>query len=105
MRLIASMWTKDDDSRTLSCEMLVQVHPTACADDGRNPARGIHSHAVDLPQLSGYTLNCESGSSSVVECFLAKEDVAGSTPVSRSKQYPSTLHFLCINGLQEFLGL
>ena len=25
-----------------------------------------------------------SGSSSVVECFLAKEDVAGSTPVSRS---------------------
>jgi hypothetical protein len=41
----------------------------------------------------------------VVECFLAKEDVAGSTPVSRSKQYPSTLHFLCINGLQEFLGL
>jgi hypothetical protein len=42
----------------------------------------------------------------VVECFLAKEDVAGSTPVSRSKQYPSTLHYLCINhGLQEFLGL
>lgn len=26
------------------------------------------------------------GSSSVVECFLAKEDVAGSTPVSRSKR-------------------
>ena len=36
----------------------------------------------------------ESGSSSVVECFLAKEDVAGSTPVSRSKilPYPSFPH-------------
>jgi hypothetical protein len=33
----------------------------------------------------------------VVECFLAKEDVAGSTPVSRSKKHHSTLHFLCIN--------
>ena len=32
----------------------------------------------------GYTSPCTSGSSSVVECFLAKEDVAGSTPVSRS---------------------
>ena len=31
-----------------------------------------------------YTSVCTSGSSSVVECFLAKEDVAGSTPVSRS---------------------
>jgi hypothetical protein len=28
----------------------------------------------------------------VVECFLAKEDVAGSTPVSRSKTL-SALHF------------
>ncbi len=34
-----------------------------------------------------------SGSSSVVECFLAKEDVAGSTPVSRSKSAFSALHF------------
>ena len=29
----------------------------------------------------------------MVECFLAKEDVAGSTPVSRSKRYPSAVHF------------
>ena len=28
----------------------------------------------------------QGGSSSVVECFLAKEDVAGSTPVSRSNK-------------------
>lgn len=32
----------------------------------------------------GYTCDWQGGSSSVVECFLAKEDVAGSTPVSRS---------------------
>jgi hypothetical protein len=29
----------------------------------------------------------------VVECFLAKEDVAGSTPVSRSKRNLSAVHF------------
>ena len=29
----------------------------------------------------------------MVECFLAKEDVAGSTPVSRSKEHPSAVHF------------
>jgi hypothetical protein len=29
----------------------------------------------------------------VVECFLAKEDVAGSTPVSRSKQVLPAVHF------------
>ena len=29
----------------------------------------------------------------MVECFLAKEDVAGSTPVSRSNQTPSAVHF------------
>jgi hypothetical protein len=29
----------------------------------------------------------------VVECFLAKEDVAGSTPVSRSKKALPELHF------------
>jgi len=28
----------------------------------------------------------------VVECFLAKEDVAGSTPVSRSKYTFSAIH-------------
>jgi hypothetical protein len=28
----------------------------------------------------------------VVECFLAKEDVAGSTPVSRSKLFLPALH-------------
>ena len=32
------------------------------------------------------------GSSSVVECFLAKEDVAGSTPVSRSIKSLSAIH-------------
>ena len=30
----------------------------------------------------------------MVECFLAKEDVAGSTPVSRSKLALSAIHFL-----------
>jgi hypothetical protein len=29
----------------------------------------------------------------VVECFLAKEDVAGSTPVSRSKHPLPAIHF------------
>jgi hypothetical protein len=29
----------------------------------------------------------------VVECFLAKEDVAGSTPVSRSKKVHPAVHF------------
>ncbi len=29
----------------------------------------------------------------MVECFLAKEDVAGSTPVSRSKQVLPAVHF------------
>jgi hypothetical protein len=29
----------------------------------------------------------------VVECFLAKEDVAGSTPVSRSKYVLPAVHF------------
>ena len=28
----------------------------------------------------------------MVECFLAKEDVAGSTPVSRSITSPSAIH-------------
>ncbi len=41
---------------------------------------------VDRFLFSSYTLVSTSGSSSVVECFLAKEDVAGSTPVSRSNQ-------------------
>jgi hypothetical protein len=31
----------------------------------------------------------------VVECFLAKEDVAGSTPVSRSKYVLPAVHFSC----------
>lgn len=39
--------------------------------------------------MDRYTKHCTSGSSSVVECFLAKEDVAGSTPVSRSKKLPA----------------
>ena len=34
--------------------------------------------------MGRYTYPWQGGSSSVVECFLAKEDVAGSTPVSRS---------------------
>lgn len=42
---------------------------------------------------SRYTYSCESGSSSVVECFLAKEDVAGSTPVSRSKHSLPAVNF------------
>jgi hypothetical protein len=41
----------------------------------------------------------------VVECFLAKEDVAGSTPVSRSKQtsFCDTL-FLILSGVCEGSG-
>jgi hypothetical protein len=39
---------------------------------------------VAKPQTGRYTYLWQGGSSSVVECFLAKEDVAGSTPVSRS---------------------
>jgi hypothetical protein len=35
----------------------------------------------------------------VVECFLAKEDVAGSTPVSRSKESP-----VCVTLLLQFSG-
>jgi hypothetical protein len=35
----------------------------------------------------------------VVECFLAKEDVAGSTPVSRSKKFLPAVHFSC-NGAE-----
>ena len=48
---------------------------------------------VDHTRASRYTSTSTSGSSSVVECFLAKEDVAGSTPVSRSNQRLSALHF------------
>ena len=42
----------------------------------------------------------------MVECFLAKEDVAGSTPVSRSKEFPAcdTL-FLIQPGVRESAGL
>ncbi len=32
----------------------------------------------------------------MVECFLAKEDVAGSTPVSRSIEEPSSVYLACI---------
>ena len=48
---------------------------------------------VDHTQHDRYTCTCERGSSSVVECFLAKEDVAGSTPVSRSKNPLPAVHF------------
>ena len=34
-----------------------------------------------------------SGSNSVVECDLAKVEVAGSNPVSRSRIPPPTAHF------------
>ncbi len=44
-----------------------------------------------------------SGSSSVVECFLAKEDVAGSTPVSRSNQRLSALDFAAVGLGQSVL--
>jgi hypothetical protein len=63
-------------------------------------------HTLTWIELVAYTQSCESGSSSVVECFLAKEDVAGSTPVSRSKQFPSAVHFPCMHvGLQDSSGL
>src|ERR1700722_19946734 len=48
---------------------------------------------IDYPQPDSYTRSCERGSSSVVECFLDKEDVAGSTPVSRSKNPLPAVHF------------
>src|ERR1039458_7726666 len=47
---------------------------------------------VDRGSTGRYTSTYASGSSSAVECFLAKEDVAGSTPVSRSKTSPSAIH-------------
>ncbi len=50
-------------------------------------------NALTTSLIPRYTQNCESGSSSVVECFLAKEDVAGSTPVSRSKKALPAVHF------------
>jgi hypothetical protein len=44
----------------------------------------------------------------VVECFLAKEDVAGSTPVSRSKTPPPAVHstsqFVCPASRAERVG-
>ena len=47
-------------------------------------AEQIGYSALTVGRMDRYTSICTSGSSSVVECFLAKEDVAGSTPVSRS---------------------
>lgn len=38
----------------------------------------------------------------MVECFLAKEDVAGSTPVSRSKTALSAVHFTYNPAGQQF---
>ena len=49
--------------------------------------------ALTIRTPARYTRSCKSGSSSVVECFLAKEDVAGSTPVSRSKKVLPAVHF------------
>ena len=49
--------------------------------------------ALTRPNLAAILDPGKSGSSSVVECFLAKEDVAGSTPVSRSKSVLSAVHF------------
>lgn len=47
---------------------------------------------VDHISCGPLYLASTSGSSSVVECFLAKEDVAGSTPVSRSNHSPPAIH-------------
>ena len=52
----------------------------------------LQTAALTPPTLHGYTYRRQGGSSSVVECFLAKEDVAGSTPVSRSKHPSSAIH-------------
>ena len=62
---------------------------TECA--ARHPF-ALRRMRVDRGYAGRYTSACVSGSSSVVECFLAKEDVAGSTPVSRSITSPSAIH-------------
>ena len=57
-----------------------------------SPRPGLDPHPTTrcqtplTPHSPTAILRPTSGSSSVVECFLAKEDVAGSTPVSRSKK-------------------
>ena len=59
--------------------------------------RWMPRRALTVRMDDRYTSTCESGSSSVVECFLAKEDVAGSTPVSRSRFNPPAIHSSSIN--------
>ena len=46
--------------------------------------RWLRSDALQKGKGVAILMLGRAGSSSVVECFLAKEDVAGSTPVSRS---------------------
>ena len=50
----------------------------------KRKTRRLSIACVDLSRAIPVYSKPVSGSSSVVECFLAKEDVAGSTPVSRS---------------------
>ncbi len=97
-------------------ELEFQRQPGArrCADAHRGPPGGdlprrdplphhhldVHHRPVD-PRIGAEqrhhqrrqrSHDCTSGSSSVVECFLAKEDVAGSTPVSRLGCFPPAIH-------------
>ena len=67
-----------------------RLSPTSAgrAVELRNNACRVDPH----PTTPWLYLQRQGGSSSVVECFLAKEDVAGSTPVSRSKHLPSAIH-------------
>jgi hypothetical protein len=58
-------------------------HPPCTLNDDDNALTPYL--ALTPPNLAAILDPVKSGSSSVVECFLAKEDVAGSTPVSRSK--------------------
>ena len=44
----------------------------------------------------------QSGSNSAVECDLAKVEVAGSNPVSRSSFHPKVLHPRCRRGFSVF---
>ena len=54
------------------------------------PTTKLRADLIDFAPIDIVVLGT-GGSSSVVECFLAKEDVAGSNPVSRSNKVPPLL--------------
>jgi hypothetical protein len=87
----------DQDRQKSSTELLITITPHVVRSGrmevssrridtgrGRSGRSGGWNSCVAKGMRAGYTYAWQGGSSSVVECFLAKEDVAGSTPVSRS---------------------